>query len=75
MSRRFGRNQRRKLRDRLAQLETARQMETRLRLHVRRERDMLSKTLAPSSGRLGSISPRCRRKRCACGHQMRARMS
>lgn len=45
MSRRFGRNQRRKMRNRIADLEAAYRMEQNLRTYIRRERDNLSHAL------------------------------
>lgn len=45
MSRRFGRNQRRKMRERIADLEAAYRIESGLRAYIRRERDNLSHAL------------------------------
>jgi hypothetical protein len=53
MSRRFGRNQRRTMRARIADLETACRMEAGLRSHMRRERDKLSVVLAQVERGLG----------------------
>lgn len=46
MSKHFGRSQKRKLRERIAELETAYQLESGLKSHIRRTRDQLSRTLA-----------------------------
>lgn len=53
MSKRFGRNQRRKLHERVAQLEIAVCVESDLKSHIRQERDRLSQTLATVERMLG----------------------
>lgn len=53
MSNRFGRNQRRKMRERIQQWETAYRMESGLLRHVVRERDQLKRTLANVECALG----------------------